>query len=94
MQNVKFELQNLADTEKKEPEEQKKPSFFRRLWNGLGFAAKGVSDTIFWFSASGEEEAVNPENLSQTVFGNYRKDFNEKFGVLTGAKMFLVKFWN
>lgn len=62
MQNVKFELQNLAD---KEPvkEEQPQAGLLRRLWNGVKGVAKATKNTIFWTEET-EETAVNPEKLS------------------------------
>jgi len=40
---------------------------------------------LFWFSEE-EKDGKNPEQLSQTVFGNFRKELTEFYIVFTGAK--------
>lgn len=92
MEKIKFELQNLAD-EQQVAQEQEKPGLFRRLWNGLKGAAKATKNTILW-TEEPEDNAVNPERLSQTVFGNYRKDFTEIYISKTGEKEMQIRFWN
>ena len=73
----------MADPKNPEPEETKKPGLFRRLLNGIGWGAKKASDALFWFSEE-ETDSVNPEKLSQTIFGNFKKEFTEFYALYTG----------
>lgn len=91
MQNTKFELQNLVDNQPLVQEE--KPGLFRRLWNGFKGVAKATKNTIFWTEDT-DENAINPEQLSQNVFGNYRKEFTEFYLSHSNEKDFSVRFWN
>jgi hypothetical protein len=65
----------------------------KRLWNGFKGVAKATKNTIFWTEET-DENAVNPERLSQTVFGNYRKELTEFYLSKSGEKDFAVRLWN
>jgi len=86
-------MQNLVDQESAKEQEEKKPSFFRRLWNGVSTVARGVKHTLLWTNEEGDN-TVNPERLSQTVFGNYRKEITDRYLAKTGEKQLDVRFWN